>query len=232
MKRSRRRMDIKRIALPDPIGKLLSGGIELGAITQLFGPPGVGKTNLCLLSAVNCISSGKKVVFIDTEGGLSVERLRQISGEAFNNFLEELLIYEPKDFEEQEKAIAGLGEIVNSGVGLVILDSAVTLYRLDRNDETATEVNRAFGRQLSQLSRIAREKELAVIITNQIYPSFEGEGVEVVGRDISRYWSKAILELRHRESGTKEAVLRRHRSIPEGLSARFRIIESGIEVAE
>lgn len=232
MKRSRRKLNIKRIGMPEPIDKLLSGGIELGTITQIFGPPGVGKTNLCLLSTVNCVATGKKVIFIDTEGGLSVERLRQISGDAFNNVLEDLLVYEPKDFAEQDKTITGLGEIADQGVGLIILDSAATLYRIERNDDNASEINQAFGRQFSRLSRIARDKDIAVMITNQVYPSFDGDGVEVVGKDISRYWSKAILELRHGERGTKEAILRRHRSMPEGLKSKFRITESGIGIAE
>ena len=59
----------------------LAGGYENDIITTLYGPAGSGKTNLCLIAAANLASQGKKVIFIDTEGGFSIERLKQIAGE-------------------------------------------------------------------------------------------------------------------------------------------------------
>ena len=77
----------EKISTNSPLDELLDGGIEKRTITQVYGPPGVGKTNICLNIAIGVAKRGKKVVYIDTEGGISVDRIRQISGEDFDTEL-------------------------------------------------------------------------------------------------------------------------------------------------
>ena len=48
------------------LDKLLEGGYEKDIITTIYGPAGSGKTNLCILCAINTARLGKKVVYIDT----------------------------------------------------------------------------------------------------------------------------------------------------------------------
>jgi len=220
--------EIQKISLGCSIDELLNGGVETKTITQLYGPSGSGKTNLCLLSLVNCVRAGKKVIFIDTEGGHSIERLRQISGRDFDKVLANSYFYEPTKFEEQEFIIDNLDYVINQDFGLVILDSAVAFYRYERNDENAQEMNKAFASQLAKLSEIARKFNIAVIITTQVYSSFENDGVEPVGGSMLKYWSKVILELK-KEGREIEAVLVKHRELPDGMKTRFVITNSGIE---
>ena len=52
----------------DSIDKLLGGGFEAGAITEIYGEAGSGKTNLCLQLSKAVVLDGKKVIFIDSEG--------------------------------------------------------------------------------------------------------------------------------------------------------------------
>ena len=61
------------------LDQFLQGGYDADIITTIFGPSGSGKTNLCLLTAVKVAETGKKVIFIDTEGGIAVERIKQLS---------------------------------------------------------------------------------------------------------------------------------------------------------
>jgi len=61
------------------INVLLDGGFEKDVITTIYGPAGSGKTNICLFCTIEVTKNGKKVIFIDTEGGFSVKRLEQIS---------------------------------------------------------------------------------------------------------------------------------------------------------
>ena len=63
----------------DFLDEFLGGGYDTDVITTVYGPSGVGKTNLCLLCAVHVALSGKKVMFMDTEGGIAVERIKQIT---------------------------------------------------------------------------------------------------------------------------------------------------------
>ncbi|EMA27202.1 DNA repair and recombination protein RadB [Halobiforma lacisalsi AJ5] len=61
----------------DPVDDLLGGGFERGTVTQLYGPPAAGKTNLALSAAVETAAAGGTVVYIDTEG-VSVDRFEQL----------------------------------------------------------------------------------------------------------------------------------------------------------
>ncbi|MFZ0514861.1 MAG: ATPase domain-containing protein [Candidatus Nitrosopolaris sp.] len=47
------------------LDNLLDGGIEAGVITQIYGPPGIGKTQLCHTLCI-MLPSQYGVVYIDT----------------------------------------------------------------------------------------------------------------------------------------------------------------------
>lgn len=209
------------------VDALLAGGLDSKIISQTYGPPASGKTNLCLLAALRCVEIGKKVVFIDTEGGHSIERLRQIAGHKLEDVLENSFFYEPTCFTDQQFIVDNLDYMMNENIGLIVLDSAVALYRCERSDENAGEMNKALSSQLAKLSGLARKHNLIVLITTQVYSSFDVEdGVEPVGGSILKYWSKVVLELK-KSKGEREAELVRHRELPEGQKKRFRIVEKG-----
>jgi DNA repair protein RadB len=207
------------------IDGILGGGLETRVITQVYGPPGSGKTNLCMQASVSAVGQMKKVVYIDTEAGHSFERLRQMAGEGYREALKSILVFGPKSFEEQGFIIKNLGRVVGGDCGLIVLDSAVSLYRLVMDEDTARDVNRELSAQMAALSAHARRHNLAVVITNQVY-SQEGD-VEPVGGSTLRYWSKAVVELR-KDGGKREAILRRHRSIKEDARVTFIIEDGGI----
>ena len=60
------------------INKLLNGGIDRDIITTVFGAAGTGKSNLAIIAALAAAKRGK-VIFIDTESDLSIERAKQIA---------------------------------------------------------------------------------------------------------------------------------------------------------
>jgi len=223
-------MRIERLPLNcKPLDHLLGGGIEHGSITNFYGPAGSGKTNICIQASISCIKNGKRAVFIDTEGGLSMERFAQIA-ENPKEMLKRMIVMEPKSFEEQERCVEKLEDIVKKGdVGLIVLDSLVTLYRLELDGNG--EVNRRLAKQLSILSRISRERNIPILITNQVYSDMDG-GVELVSRDVAKYWAKCLVELQKMERGRRLAILRKHRSLPEGSETQFQIGEKGLEEAK
>jgi|Deesub1362A_J573_1020465.scaffolds.fasta_scaffold00016_102 DNA repair protein RadB len=220
----------KKLQIGCCIDDILGGGIESKIITQIYGPPASGKTNICLILAINCVRAGKKVIFIDTEGGHSIERIKQIAKDDFKRVLENCIFFEPTNFEEQDKIIKNLGKVVNEDFGLIVLDSAVTLFRTGA-DEDKLSMSRQLSKQLELLREVAKKFNLAVIITNQVYSSFENGGVEPVGGNILKYWSKTIIELQ-KENGVRVAILRRHRSMPESISTKFTIVGSGLRSVE
>ncbi len=211
-----------------PLDELLNGGLEPGIITTIYGPAGSGKSNLGIISAAN-ISKKGKVIFIDTESSFSLERYSQVSGK---KNLENIELIEPTEFEDQKKAIRDLREKAeSSNIALIVIDSLTMLYRLERS-ENPEEINLELTKQLSILSSIARKKNIAILITNQVYSNFKEESkVKMVGGDILKYWSKCIIELKkpeHAES-IRQAILIKHRSLPESINFYFKITQTGIE---
>ena len=218
-------MNYEKILLPEPFHSL-TGGIERGAITNFYGPPGVGKTNICILAALECVKSGGRVVYIDTEGGLSPERIKQIS--MGDDVFEKLILIEPKTFEEQ-------GVIINNleaqDFDMLILDSSVALYRLKCADPTkeTLEANKELSVQLSVLSNIARKKKIPVIITAHTFKNWDTGENQIIGGDSVRYWSKSIVFIEHTgKMSERKATIVKHRSIPEGKSVKFEIVQEGI----
>jgi DNA repair protein RadB len=213
------------------IDTVLGGGVEKGCITQFYGPPGSGKTNIALKMLIQSAKNGKKAVLIDTEGGLSIERVKQIAGDDFEKLAGNIIVLEPTTFKEQNEALQKIETSLKSGtenIDLVVLDSAVALYRL--KDGGQTEINRELGKQMGLLSRLARTYDIAVIITNHIYSLFDEEdSIEPVSGTILKYWSKIIVELEKNDNGDRYAILKRHKSKPEGTRVKFEIIDRGLK---
>lgn len=166
--------ETEKIPTNSPIDEILGGGVEKGTITQFYGPPGSGKTNIAIKLAVEVAKRGKKVIFIDTEGGLSIERVKQIAGDNFNKVAPNILIYEPSSFYEQGIVIQKINSLLKKEgkkFDAIILDSAVALYRLKEGN--SSKLNVELGKQMALLLRIARKYNLAVVITNHIYSLFD-----------------------------------------------------------
>ncbi len=197
-------------------------------ITQIYGEAASGKTNLCLIAAAKIAREGKKVIFIDTEGSFSAQRFKQIAGAEAPELLKNIIIAEPGDFDEQKIAINKLDDLlVQGGFGLIIVDSLVSLYRLEMTDEGAQVANKELSKQLSKLMNAAKKYDIPAVVTNQVYASLKDDRVLPVSRDVLKYWSKNVIQLT--KSGQyRIATIVRHNFKPEGASIRFKITEGGI----
>ncbi|MDY6776856.1 MAG: DNA repair and recombination protein RadB [Candidatus Nanohaloarchaea archaeon] len=215
----------------ESLDRLLGGGVEHGVITNVYGEAGSGKTNFCIQATVSAVRNGGKAVFIDTEGGFSAERFLQMHDD--EEALEDVILYEPTSFEEQREVFENLPETVeNSDVSLIVVDSLVSLYRLQLNGDNPQDTNTQLSQQFSTLSRLARTEDIPVVVTNQVYSEFESDDTVLVGRDIPAYWSKTLLELEKAGDNRRRAEIRKHRSRPEGIQAEFYITEEKLTAEE
>jgi DNA repair protein RadB len=224
------------------LNKFLFGGYESDIITTIYGPGGSGKSNLSIIAAVSQAKKQNKTIFIDTEGGFSTDRFRQIHNGEPNQVkhdLQNVLLLKPTSFSEQEKAFNQmLKHIKNETISLVIIDSIAMLYRLELGTAIETEnqteiqkINRNLANQLRILNEIARKQNIPIIITNQVYSQFQKENevekrVSMVGGDLLKYWSKCLIELKNPQ-GRRILKLIKHRSLPEK-EIIFEIIGRGV----
>jgi DNA repair protein RadB len=207
---------------------LLEGGFEGGAITLLFGEAGSGKTNICLQIASMVAAAGKKVVYIDTEG-VSLERLKQIAGEGYEEAIKNILFFEPHNFDDQEKFVDKAVKLAESSleVGVIILDSATIHYRLTRNDEERG-VRKSLSPQLAKLLSAARSKDVPIVLTSQVYTDIEKGTFEPLGGHVLLHNAKAIIRLDKVGTNTRRAVIIKHRHLEEGRRTDFRITKDGV----
>jgi DNA repair protein RadB len=222
------------------VDDLLGGGFERGAATQVYGPPAAGKTNIVLSAAVEVAADGGSALFVDTEG-LSVERMEQLAAaraahpdteaESVDELASRLVISAAHSFREQEEAVQDAEELVDA-VELVVLDSATGFYRLERTEGDEGETLRAVGRQLAHLVSLARQHDVAIAFTNQVFSDPEGDRSRALGGHTLDHWSGAILRVDRFRGGNRRATLEKHRARPAGESARFRITDEGLATTE
>ena len=210
--------------------KWLSGGYEKDVITMIAGPPGSGKTNFCILAACSQAREGNKVIFVDTEGGFSTERVKQITGDGMEETLKNVLLLSPTNFTEQRKSFQELlKKVSRRQVEMIVIDGMATLYRIElgdasknRDEEKIRRINTEVAGQMRDLSEISRKQAVPVIITNQVYSDFLKEKdvkagrerkINLVGGDLFKYWSKCIIELKN-DNRKRKCVLLKHRSLP------------------
>ncbi len=208
------------------IDSLLSGGVETGCITQIYGESGTGKTSLCLMLAYNT-SKNYKVAFIDTEG-LSAERIEQIFKD--KSLLKNVFIYEVFDFRQQSVAVREVSKLLRDNeLKLVIIDSLTALYRSELEDERKQiRIKRELTSQLTYLLGLARKNDLAVVFTNQMFVDVNSGSIKPIGGPSLDHLSKTIISL-EKAGNERIARLIKHRSKPEGIYCSFRITNKGIE---
>ncbi|MCK4756983.1 MAG: DNA repair and recombination protein RadB [Thermoplasmata archaeon] len=217
----------------ESIDELLGGGIEMGTITEVYGEAGTGKTNFCIQLARTVILSGKKVVYIDTEG-LSQDRIRQICGDDSDLVMKNLLIFEPYAFDEQEKIVDKAVSLAlkNEDIGLVILDSATLHYRIESGHDTERGERKSLTRQITAMLRLCRKRKIAVVLTSQVYTDVDVGIFKPLGGHVLHHNAKTIIRLDKMGQGLREMVLMKHRSLAEGKKVLFRLTECGLECVE
>ena len=217
-----------------PLDELLGGGFERGTVTQVYGPPAAGKTNVALSAAVEVAAEGGTAVYIDTEG-LSPARFEQVASARADDveaLTSRIIIKEALDFQEQEEAVRDTAELAERA-DLVVLDSATGFYRLERSDdEEGGEALREVADQVTHLLSLARKHELAVVLTNQVYTDPDSDRTRPLGGHTLEHWTGTVIRIERFRGGNRRATLEKHRARAAGETAQFQITESGLEGVE
>lgn len=223
---------------------LLGGGVETGAITEVFGEFRTGKSQLCHTLAVTCqlpidMGGGEgKCLYIDTEGTFRPSRLLSIgeryglSGmDALDNVAYARAFNADHQFDLLNQAAAMMA---STRFSLLIVDSIMALYRTDysgRGELSARQLHVA--KYMRLLQRLADEFGIAVVITNQVVAQVDGGAMfnpdpkKPIGGNIIAHSSTTRLSLRKGRGEQRICKIYDSPCLPES-ECVFGIYEDGI----
>ncbi|KAJ5910903.1 uncharacterized protein N7473_000206 [Penicillium subrubescens] len=167
-----------------------SGGILRGQVTEVFGPPGVGKTSLALSIASHALRDGRKVIWIDTGSPIPTTRLKSTTPELTNltyfraptlPHLLALLLRPPKDFPPEETSLIIIDSI-SSLFPSYFLSAAELKDRLSQGKITdKPQLQWLLNRKWNVISDIATHltrlaaRNIAVLALNQTHTKIKGQ---------------------------------------------------------
>jgi RecA/RadA recombinase len=179
-------------------------------ISLIYGPPGSGKSTLCLQIVAN---NPGKIMYIDTENTFNVERLQQINPLIE---LENIVVIKAKRYSEQTKAITNLKNTKN--ISLIIIDSFTAHYRNKSPEEKKLFINKSFKKMLQEL----RELKLPIILTSQVYTDFKKQDHPIAQELLKKY---AVYTIKLENKGKRKAIIENTK-----IEIPFIITNQGIEV--
>jgi recombination protein RecA len=151
----------------------LGGGIREGSVVVMTGDPKSGKTTTALHFAAKCQSSGKRVIYVNTEGRLSKQNFDGIKGLQPDN----ILIIESTDERvlTAEDFLNIVEYYINNDPGcLIIADSLSNMVpACELEGEVRTGVRNALPRLLSMFFKrisgtLMKNKTMLICITHNI----------------------------------------------------------------
>jgi len=224
---------------------LLGGGIETGAITELFGEFRTGKSQLCHTLAVTCqlpVSMGGgegKCLYIDTESTFRPVRVLA-TAERFGlngeEVLDNIAYARAYNADHQHALLASASALMSeSRFSLLIVDSCTALYRTDFSGrgELSSRQNH-LGKFLRNLQRLADEFGIAVVVTNQVMSTpdaaagpYAGNEKKPIGGNIMAHASTTRLQLKKARGNTRSCKIYDSPCLPES-ETHFAILAGGI----
>ncbi|XP_072272571.1 DNA repair protein RAD51 homolog 3 isoform X2 [Pyxicephalus adspersus] len=180
------------------LDEILEGGVPLGKVTEICGPPGVGKTQLCMQLAVDvqipeCFGGNDgETVYMDTESSFRVERLVDIAnacvlhcslitqahqeedhrlamqGFTVNKILSQMYYFSCQDYIELIAHIHTLSDFLAQHLKVKLVVVDSLAFPFRHDLEDLSLRTRLLNTLAQQLISISTHRKLAVILTNQM----------------------------------------------------------------
>jgi len=167
----------RRLLTGTALDRILSkkGGLEAGRSVEIYGEFATGKTQI-IESMV--VESPGLIIVIDAEGTFSEERVVEICharGKDPEELATRLLVYDARDWIEQEAVVRNLPEFDEKGkffeVGLLVLDSLMKHWSSTptfHGREMLPVRQQLIGSQLEYLGNYAKRHNAVFVMTNQV----------------------------------------------------------------
>ena len=221
---------------------ILGGGIETQAMTEFIGGYGVGKTQICLTLSVLAQlppeqgGLGGNVIYMDTEGTFSPERVYQIAvkrGLDGQKILDGVVVARAYNSDHQCLLMDHFfKKVPEEKAKLVIVDSMISHFRGEYvGRDTLSERQQALNQYLHKLLRLAEAYNIAIVITNQVQSNpaqFYGPPERPAGGNVMAHACTHRVHLLRGKKGTRVAKIIDSPYLPED-KVSFVITERGIE---
>lgn len=227
------------------LDKLLGGGVETQAITEVFGAFGCGKTQLAFQLAVNVQlpsedgGLGKTCLYLDTENTFAPVRIVEMAkalGLDPQQALRNIYVARVYNTEHQMFLAEKSPELIQEkNVGLLVIDSLTSHFRADFVGRAElAERQQKLNRHLHVLQRLADSFNLAVFVTNQVMARPDvlfGDPTQAVGGHVLAHQSTYRIYLRKSKGETRIARLIDCSYLPEA-ECVFRVTQEGVRDVE
>jgi DNA repair protein RadA len=238
----KRRIKMKKITTGlKSFDTLLGGGLETGAITEIFSEYGGGKTQMGHILSVNVQKmEGEKdavAVYIDTENTFRPERIMQLAegaGVDPKKALKFIKVARAYNSDHQMLLAEKVEELIQQGlnVKLVVVDSLTAHFRAEFIGRgTLAERQQKLNKHMHTLLKLADSHNLCVYVTNQVMSKpdqFFGDPTQAIGGHIVGHASTFRIYLRKGKKGSRVAKLVDSPNLPEG-EVGFYVTEGGLK---
>lgn len=246
----RRKPQMHIITFCRDLDQLLGGGIPLSEVTEIAGPPGIAKTNLCMQLSVNATLPALfggvdgDTIYIDTEGSFSPERCYSMAEQLIRHIqtgikrkkqtatwnataetiLQRIQVYRAHTVADLVAVLEHLDASVLTKCRLIVIDSIALPFRAIPPDVARTRLLATIAARLTQ---VAQEHELAVVCINQQVQA---------GVALGETWAHAVanrltVSFVGEHETRREAILVKAARMPIG-TAEFQVTEAGIRGVE
>jgi len=225
--------------------RILGGGIQVGAITELIGEYASAKTQTCFTLSViaphmELGGFGKDVVYIDTEGTFETERVMQIAearGVPKDEALRHIIWARAYSSNHQVTLIDHLDKIISENdICMIIVDSMMAHLRSEYLGRAMlAERQQKLGKMLGKLLRIASGNNVAVVLTNQVISTpdsfYGGDPNKPTGGNIMAHACTYRVKFQKGRKNTRLVQVIDSSWLPDE-KIRIAITEKGIEDAD
>ena len=150
------------------LDEFLLGGIPSNVITDIYGANGTGKTQLLLQIVINTIKDGGTVLYLDTTGEFRPERILEMQKcqNLEDNILDKITVSRITNTSEQINLIRNFD---NLNFSLIVIDNITDLFSYEyKTEKSIFKKNSLFMKHLHDLSLIAINNNIPIVITNMI----------------------------------------------------------------
>lgn len=146
----------------EKVDRFLGGGLLSGAILDIYGPGGAGKTQALLQITAEAVQAGHMVGYIDAAGDFRPERICDICQN--DSVLDLIQVSRVTNVVEQTSSINRFCD-----VSMIILDNVTDLFTYEYYKESRQHIrNQRFAKHMQEMSRLALRQRIPIIISNMV----------------------------------------------------------------